>query len=130
MKFLIIAILLATATFAGDSFVKKYTKQASCPNELDTCRISDNTFVVVFNYNNTADVFVAKGFTNEARFFNLGKTDSSFKTKDGTVTQIIKAVDDEGRFLTIQYADDPSTKSSFLRLFYPKWGYLELFGDK
>ena len=130
IKTLLIAMLLATATFASDSFVKKYTMQASCPNGVDTCQISENTFVVVFNYNNTSDIFVAKGFTDKARFFNLGKIDSSFKTKDGTITQIISAVDDEGRVLSIQFADDHSTKSSFLRLLYPKWGYLELFGDK
>jgi hypothetical protein len=131
MKSLIIAILLTTTSFANDSFVKKYTHTATCifqVNNVDSCVNVNNAHVVVFNYKNTSDIFLASGGQKQYRFFNLGKTDSAFKTKGGTSTQIIKAVDEDGTMLTIQFADDLTTKSSFLRLLFT-WGYLEFYGE-
>lgn len=132
IKMLVIITLIATASYASDSFVKKYKHTASCinmDNQSDSCIYTDNQHVVVFNYKNTSDIFLASGGRKQYRFFNLGKTDSAFKTNDGTSTQIIKAVDDEGMMLGIQFADDPTTKASFLRFLF-SWGYIEYYGEE
>lgn len=132
MKFLILTLAISVSAFASDSFVKKYTHTASCinrTNEADSCENTDNPHVVIFNYNNTSDIFLASGGKRQYRFFNLGKTDSAFRTKDGTKTQIINAVNDDGTMLKIQFADDQVTKSSFLRFLYG-WGYIEFYGEE
>jgi hypothetical protein len=119
-KLLLLAILLfGTTMFAQDTFIKKYTWYAT--KEDGVLQPDKELFVtVVFNEKNTNNIVLHYEDGNYIKYVAYGDVEKVV-TNNGYNSQVIKALDDEGKQVLIQLFDDSST----LRIILGEGWYIE-----
>lgn len=119
-KLLLLAILLfGTTMFAQDTFIKKYTWYAT---KEDGVLQPDKELLVtvVFNEKNTNNIVLHYENGNYIKYVAYGDVEKVV-TNNGYNSQVIKALDDEGKQVLIQLFDDSST----LRIILGEGWYIE-----
>lgn len=119
-KLFILAILLfGTTMFAQDTFIKKYTWYAT---KEDGVLQPDKELLVtvVFNEKNTNNIVLHYENGNYIKYVAYGDVEKVV-TNNGYNSQVIKALDDEGKQVLIQLFDDSST----LRIILGEGWYIE-----
>lgn len=117
--FLLAILLFGTTMFAQDTFIKKYTWYAT---KEDGVLQPDKELLVtvVFNEKNTNNIILHYENGNYIKYVAYGDVEKVV-TNNGYNSQVIKALDDEGKQVLIQLFDDSST----LRIILGEGWYIE-----
>lgn len=117
--FLLAILLFGTTMFAQDTFIKKYTWYAT---KEDGVLQPDKELLVtvVFNEKNTNNIVLHYENGNYIKYVAYGDVEKVV-TNNGYNSQVIKALDDEGKQVLIQLFDDSST----LRIILGEGWYIE-----
>jgi hypothetical protein len=114
---LILLLLLATMSFAQNTFVHKYTYYYTKENDVVDDGKKTNV-TIVFNEKDTSNIVLYFG-TKKRTLYKTGELENNV-SNGGHKYQYIECIDDEGTEIGFQFFDDTGT----VRLIY-KDGYLE-----